>query len=525
MPDFDNPSISSESTVVPVRISYEYCRLSQDLQARLSAIQETSRVAKMFLALNQRVSTCIPDLDGNINYFGISIDDPTKISYLNFSRIRTAFANNQAERLWEDKNFRYHSSAGKVVRKLFESILLEGQPDLNTINHVIKSELVDREDFDTEPSTFKNFAELFTETDYDQFNNLFRIEGFRQGDGGEVIYVRGHWIQELYLEKNYASTSGTLGNSCMRYSRTNKFLEIYSKNPSVCKLAVILNQDGKVQARALVWTVDGVDYYDRIYATSDLIQDRMKAFFLVQGMDTCYSGYSGYKQIKLRADYNNKDFDKRVLLSFESYPYMDSLKYLDEDRTILGNSEFCINYGNYLILNSTDGNYESTSSSNEVECDCCHRTVHEDDTIYIDFRRDEHYNYTVCNDCGGWSEHHNAYVTIENCVTIDDEYVLEEDAIQDYQGDWILRSKATELIDGRYASDDDDNLTEYDNGNYFIMGDSTYEFVEYDSLYYQPEECCETKDGIMVPTELTIEVDGEVWLKSDYEEYQNLNLL
>jgi hypothetical protein len=526
MPDFDNQPNDSETTAaVEVRVNYEYLRLSEDLKSRLRAIQENSRVAAVVLHLAERVSSCVPDLVNNINFLGVSVDDPTKISYLNFGRIVSAYSNGQGHRIWEDKNYRYHSSAGKVVRKLFDSIYVNAlQPNLGALLCLIDEELIHRNGHRSTEVVHDTIGKLFTETDYDQFNNLFRVEGFRQGDGAEVVYVKGHWIQELYLEQNYASLSGSLGNSCMRYTRTNKYLEIYAKNPSICKLAVILNQEGKVQARALVWTVEGKDYYDRIYAASDLIQDRMKAFFLVNGIDTCYNGYSGFKTVNIIEDPNNKDFDKRVLLSFDKYPYMDSLKYLDSSRNNLSNSDFNMEAGEYCILNGTDGNYEEVGS-HLTECYCCGCETHVDDIIHIDFRRDDNYGENLCSTCGVYSEYHSAYITARDCVEINDDYVLPAYTRVDYTGMHIISENAVELVDGRYADHDDDNLAEYDDGDAFILNNSAYQYVEYDGAYYKPEYCVETKDGEMVPTELTTEYEGKVWLTTELDSHLNLNLI
>lgn len=281
MPDLDvQPNLTEGTELV---ITYDYLNISQDLRNRLVAIDE-NRIAATILKLTNGIGACIPKVPANLNYLGVSIDDPTKISYVSFDRVDKAYSNGQGHRIWEDKDYRYHSGAGKVIKKLLSSI-----PNRICLLDFIRQEL-EFKGKSMDEVTITNLQELFTEAEFDQFNNLFRIEGFRQGDSGEVIYVKGHWIAELYHEKNYASNSGNLGNSCMRYDRTNEFLDIYTKNLNSCKMAVLLNQDGKVQARALVWTVDNVEYYDRIYATSDLIQDRMKAFFLVKGIETCYPG-------------------------------------------------------------------------------------------------------------------------------------------------------------------------------------------------------------------------------------------
>ena len=528
MPDFDNHLNHYESTeAVAVRVCYEYLRLSDDLVARLQAIKDNSRVAVTLLNLTNRVSSCVPNLVNNINMLGVSIDDPTKISYLNFGRIQAAYDARQTEKIWNDKNYRYHSSAGKVVRKLFDSIYVNTlQPNLGSLLCLIDEELIHRNGHRETEVVHDTIGKLFTEADYNEFNNLFRIEGFRQGDAGEVIYVKGHWIAHFYHEKNYASLSGTLGNSCMRYQRTQSFLDIYTHNPSVCKLAILLNKDGKLQGRALVWTVDDKDYYDRIYATSDLIQDRMKAFFLVKGLSTCFHGYSSYESIYLEGDSISLDVNKRVLLTHDQYPYMDSLKYLNEDHSILSNKESDMD-GRYFILNDTSGRYEEYGGGTE-ECSCCGREAHVDDMCWIDVRNDDNHNQNLCDNCAIYSDYHTGYITRDDAAYVEylNTWVLTSELTQDYNNEYIPTRDAVELIDGSYALPNDPDLVQYSDGDYFILGNDDYQYFEYNDEYYKPECCVETKDAEMVPEFLTIvDEEGQVWLRSEFEQQQNLNLI
>jgi hypothetical protein len=506
-------------------ISYERLQFSEDLRQRLTAITRSSFIARILCLTQESCERVIADTNAGMNYFGVSIDDPTKISYLTYDRVYSCYSKGESHRIWNDKDYRYHSGAGKVVRKLLASIPVNLSPPDNDFDRRIHYCITENK-----PELFErhvtNLSDLFTEADFDGFNSLFRTEGFRQGDTGEVIYVRGHWIAELYHEKNYASFSGTLGNSCMRYERTNKYLDIYVKNPSICKLAVLLNKEGRVQGRALVWTKDGVDYYDRIYYTSDLIQDRMKAFFLTQGIETCYPGYSNYKKIRFDEDTTNTDFDKRVILRHDNYPYMDSLKFLEENQSFISNCDIQLKGSGYYILNDTSGQYEDVSS-NTIECNHCGREVQEDDSVYVDNSNDENHNCSLCTDCGVYSEYHNTYITREYAVYVDsvDSWVIRDYAVEDYSGEYIVPRDAIVLIDGRYADHDDGNLEQYVSGEYFILNSSSYEYVEYNNQYYKVEDCEETRDGVLVPSQYTAEHNGEVWLHSDLEDHLNLNLI
>jgi len=519
MPDLDiQPNLSE--TVERV-FTYEYLNISQDLSIRLTAIND-NRIAAAILKLTHSFGASIPKIPANLNYLGISIDDPTKLSYMTYDRVARAYDNGQGHRIWEDKDYRYHSGAGKVVKKLLSSI-----PHLTCLQGFVREEL-EFKGLSPEEVSITNLAELFTETDFDQFNNRFRIEGFRQGDSGEVIFVKGHWIAELYHEKNYASISGNLGSSCMRYDRTNEYLDIYTKNLNICKMAVLLNQEGKVQGRALVWTVGTTDYYDRIYATSDLIQDRIKAFFLVKGIKTCYPGYATFQEVVIEQDTTNLDINKRVLLNHRQYPYMDSLKFLSLGGHILSNEVSNMDSSSeYLLLNDTAGGYEEVGSDNSVECHACGREMDEDDTCYVDLRGDDNHDQNLCSRCSVYSDHHSSNITRDTAVYLENinDWVLQEEAVRDWNNNYILAENAVELVDGSYACHDDEDLFEYASGGYFLMSNTNFECIEWNDSYYKPEECLQATNGNYYPIEFTQEHEGEIWYKPDLETLLKLYLI
>lgn len=507
------------------QVTYNYLYASEDFVARIKAFKTQNLVASVLYELIVKLPTIMPETKGTINCLGVSVDDPTKISYITQERAELAREKQEEDRIWNDKNYRYHSGAGKVIRKVLT--LASVQQFKRNFNYSDCISII-QESFPLFriPEDCNNFESLFTEANFDQFNNLFRTEGYKQGDANEVIFVRGHWIKDMYLESNYASLSGTLGNSCMRYQRTNAYLDIYVKNPYICKLAVLLNSEGKVHARALVWTIDGVDYHDRIYYTSDLIHDRMKAFFLTNNIQNCASQYPDAKMIKIEADTLNKDFDKRVLLNHDYYPYMDNLKYMNEERTVLTNDWNCFSGEKHLILNSTGGGYESTRAELQ-SCDCCGREIDEDCSYYIDIRRDSNYGETFCEDCAAYSEIYGGYITRDNAVYLEgrEEWALTSECVSDYAGIYIYGEDAIELTNGQYADRNDPDLCYYNDGDAFIIGHSDFDYVEYNGRYYKEEDCVEDREGDTYPKQFTTEYEGEIWLIENLDRHLNLNLI
>lgn len=497
-----------------------YLKLSNDLLSRLNAMKATSIIAEFMMDVLTQSREVTQDLD-SFNYLGISSEDSTKISYLNNRRLPSITKGKE----FESVNLRYHSSAGKVVRKLFQQMTVTGISctlyeylllnwNRGKLSHLSEQDIARP----TEPRTLFSY---FTEHHFDQFNNAFRLEGYKQLDGNEIKFVTGHWISHFYLHSNYASLSGTLGSSCMRYPTCQSYFDIYVKNPNLCSLAVTVNSEGKLQGRALVWTIDGVRYHDRIYATSDVIQDKIRAFFLTQDIQSCYSSDSGYvRNLVISADTTNEDFMKRIYLRFDQYPYMDSFKYLDENQESLSNSDTAINH--YYTLNETDG--EAACVTQNAECACCGTEVTADELYHIDERNDRYYGDNICGACVVYSDHLREHISYDSAVSlINGDYVPRRLAVRTADNDYILESEAIILENGEYAHSDDGDLVEFHDGGWFLMSETDY--VYYNDDYYRLSECVETRDGVDMPREYTVEVNDEIWSIEKWQEEQNLNLI
>lgn len=103
--------------------------------------------------------------------------------------------------------------------------------------------------------------------------DIERISNFVSGYG-ETLSVE-IWepekIRIAYLEDNYAEElrciKSTLHNSCMRHAECQDFFEFYEK--ADVKIAVALDEKGKVCARAILWQInDSLYFLDRIYSIS-----------------------------------------------------------------------------------------------------------------------------------------------------------------------------------------------------------------------------------------------------------------
>lgn len=198
--------------------------------------------------------------------------------------------------------------------------------------------------------------------------NLFRLV-----EGDEIAY----W----YLESNYDRTKqGTLHTSCMRYDKCQKYLNIYTKNKEVCKLLIFRSEinDSLITGRALVWTLsDKSTFMDRVYYSKDSDVDIFIEYAIKNGWHyKSAQNSSELTDIKLGTDVIKKQLTVSINHStFEHYPYMDTLKYLNEHECTLSNT--CGGkIGQHLYLESTEGgrpgeDCEVCGGSQEVDCYEC----------------------------------------------------------------------------------------------------------------------------------------------------------
>ena len=339
--------------------------------------------------------------------------------------------------LWNPDR-RYHSSVGKVIRKVFGNLFSD--------NAICK------------------FAEEYFKLIVVQDNNY------------DLIFAEGSDIRKYYHQENYLPlNSSPLWNSCMRYPQCQSFFSMYEQNPN-CKLAVLLyKQKGttefKVAARALVWKNSKGNFIDRIYHHSNRAEAIMKNQLLSLGykdMRVRRAGYYEGEMVEIEAEIMDD-----LIVKGASFPYVDSLRYYDYERKVL--TPECPSY-NYASFTQTGGGFENKTEGNEETycCDRCGEDVNEEDLYYIELGRSR--GQSLCSNCATW-------IDSRDC------YVHEDDAVCDIYDEYIYVENAIELCDGRFVHNDDSDLAEYENNyGYFITGVTDYDYVEIDSKYYHPED-------------------------------------
>lgn len=183
----------------------------------------------------------------------------------------------------------------------------------------------------------------FTITDkqVEDFVNVYKAIP-NEGEPNFQFYV-GDDIKNGYNTSNYYNRYGTLGGSCMNDEPS--YLKIYRNNGDKVRLLVLLEDNGTICGRALVWKLDKSPcdakyfmdrvYTNRDYETNKFIQYAEKNGFLYKSRMS--SGDS--EAVKFR--YKGKDILGEIRVKLDGkqkeYPYMDTLFCLNKEKDELSN--------------------------------------------------------------------------------------------------------------------------------------------------------------------------------------------
>jgi hypothetical protein len=140
--------------------------------------------------------------------------------------------------------------------------------------------------------------------------------------------VTGNDIVFWYNEKQYKSGGGSLNQSCMRYETISKRLDLYKNNPNKIAMAILLDEDDKLLARALIWKLDkpeGRVFMDRIYSTKEEFANMIADYGRMNNMLMKVDGDHMKYKMELTLD-NPIPIPKT---SNDRGPYLDSFKPTD----------------------------------------------------------------------------------------------------------------------------------------------------------------------------------------------------
>lgn len=368
-------------------------RASKDFMNILSLIKDNSKVAqKLIDLLGQDVKT-------NYNFIKIS-EDPSKLSFM---------PDNQAER---------KLSAGMTEEDLFAAA-----SNPTTVGRLVKS-------------IFGSNGIPVTDGELDYFGILFKSYATLLSSRSSVRVVSGEEVRKWYHEGTYAGRpgkDGTLNKSCMRYDDCADFFDIYTKNPDVVEMLIKLDDEGKLEARGLLWQTNMGPYLDRVYSINPDMEKLVELW--------AESRYD--RLLKFNTNRNQRlEVSIKPHRLYGAYPYMDTFCYYlrdgEEQESVpatLYNYQVDTNSVHLYYLHDTEGN---ASRMDSVYCEYHDEEVPRHRAVYSDsfdsWIRDD--RAVESEYLGGWlpeeeavrSEACNSYLSKEDSV----EVVVGEDGETDW---------------------------------------------------------------------------------------------
>ena len=144
--------------------------------------------------------------------------------------------------------------------------------------------------------------------------------------------------------KNYYSSHGALGGSCMADEGKSTF-RVYTENQKKVQLLILIDGDGKIHGRALVWKLkespcEAKYFMDRVYTNADSDVIKFKNFAEEKGFLYKLKNNS-YIEDNIKFMYKGKPLMGEVKVKldgdFKNYPFIDTMCFLSKKLGDLSN--------------------------------------------------------------------------------------------------------------------------------------------------------------------------------------------
>ena len=206
----------------------------------------------------------------------------------------------------------------------------------------------------------------FSTRDKENFVNEMRA--VIESSKSEFRIVEGEEIRKFYREEVHSVQTGSLKSSCMRYDKCSEYLDIYVNNPEICKMVILVNREGKIDGRALIWKLHSSNpeikmFMDRIYSIDP---SRIEPMFNAWAREMGYSHKqeNNFRNLRGVVLPDGKIVKANMTVKcegeYKKFPYIDTFRMYDPKTGILENSDDENDPGNAgkYLLASTDGTYK-----------------------------------------------------------------------------------------------------------------------------------------------------------------------
>jgi hypothetical protein len=365
-----------------------------------SIIYYSPRLRELLSNMNSDIAKSLLDMETKEVKDDITLIDydETKPDYLTFIRTNKAVKN-----IENDITF-----YGKDLISVFKDPNSTKHTPIAVINHFFSHDYgnilsKDRNPIKTTRIIPKIVGTQFTPPQIDQFSRKLSAKISKEDRQFKV--VEGDDIAFWYKKENYYKIEGNLGNSCMK-SSPSYYFDIYTKNPDVCKLVILVDDDNKLLGRALLWTIskhspkisDNLIFMDRQYTIDPTDVEHFREYANKNGW--AYKEYNSigfFKNVILNENSHIINMKVDIPDTYDYYPYMDTFKRYNTNENTLHNDENDDSKnGGHYILSDTGGGYNVVEEG--------HYSEYEDRTIP--------FGEEV------WSDAVDSYLTRDNAVRV-----------------------------------------------------------------------------------------------------------
>ena len=211
--------------------------------------------------------------------------------------------------------------------------------------------------------------------DIESFVNLYKALYDRDEKFAMLDIVDGAKIAHFYNCDNYATSNGTLGDSCMA-RKSASYFQLYTNNPDKVSMVIMYSNDrkNKIKARALLWTLNVPEerkFMDRVY-TNNYVDEQTFIDFAKQN-NWLYKSRQG-----MGADINitdpSTDTSGSVTMmselspdnDYSRYPYLDTMSYYNPYSGFISN-KYRIYNAKYELTDTGGGSYSASGYNEEPE--------------------------------------------------------------------------------------------------------------------------------------------------------------
>jgi hypothetical protein len=412
--------------------------------------------------------------------------DPEKDDYLTFSTMRNAIKllDGQYDHIKEienepkiDSQWSSRNSRIDLINQIY--------------NHSFLSNLFKKS---RNPVRIGKFVNKVIPSKYDskqieEFVNKLKSKREQTGERFEI--VEGDDIAFWYKTENYAEVKGNLGNSCMR-EKPSSFFEIYTQNPQVCRMLVLLENDELI-GRALIWKLSYIKAYgkelpeelyfmDRQYTIKESDVDKFRAYADENGF--IYKTNNNHHSLE-PVTYKGETFNATLRVdvkssSYDRYPYMDTFRRFDSsEKALFNDEEDSSDYEGSYILDHTDGTYREIEGG--VWSEWHDRMIPEDEAIWSDWADSYLYRDMAVLVDDGSRRNHGWYP--EDCEDIvydewNEFFIHVDDTVYSEAYGYSLESgSAVEVIDDIDSSDGEPMGAD---SNWYHKDDDDIIYLDYD---------------------------------------------